>query len=72
MQNNWQNTIGQKFRRGQKIRLTPGYRNVLNRKFFTRLEADPQVYRRILNTICSLGTKLLQSGTPIPKLVKPR
>jgi len=34
------------------------------------LEADPQVYRRILNTICSLGTTLLQSSTLIPKLVK--
>jgi len=35
------------------------------------LEAEPQVYRRILNTICSLGTTLLQSGTLIPKLFKP-
>jgi len=25
--------MGQKFRRGQKFRLTPGYRNLLNRKF---------------------------------------
>jgi len=38
------------------------------------LEAKPQVYRRILNTICSLGRTPLQSGTLIPKLpvVKPR
>jgi len=40
-------------------------------RFVTALEAEPQVYRRI-HTICSLGTKLLQSGTLIPKLVKPR
>jgi len=30
------------------------------------------VHRCILNTICSLGTTLLQSGTLIPKLVKAR
>jgi len=36
------------------------------------LEAEPQVYRRIPNTICSLGTTLLQSGTLIPQLVKAR
>jgi len=65
-QNNWQKIIGQKFR------LTPGYRNLLNRKFVTALEAEPQVDIRILNTVCSLGTTLLQSGTLIPELVKPR
>jgi len=31
------------------------------------LEAEPQFYRHILNTIGSLGTTLLQSGTLIPK-----
>jgi len=36
------------------------------------LEAEPQVDIRILSTICSLGTTLLQSGTLIPELVKPR
>jgi len=55
--------------------LTPGYRNLLEtyltERFVTALEAEPRVYRRILNTICSLGTTLLQSGTLIPKLVKP-
>jgi len=45
----------------------------LTERFVTALEAEPQVYyRRILNTICSLGTTLLQSGTLIPKMVKPR
>jgi len=47
----------------QKLTLTEG--------FGTALEAEPQVYRHILNTICSLGTTLLQSGTLIPNLVKP-
>jgi len=36
------------------------------------LEAEPQVYRRILNTICSLGATLLQSGSLIPKVIKAR
>jgi len=35
----------------------------LTERFVTALEAEPQVYGRILNTICSLGTTLLQSGT---------
>jgi len=43
----------------------------LTERFGTALEAAPQVYLRILNTISSLGTALLQSGTLIPKLVKP-
>jgi len=34
--------------------------------------SKPQVYIRILNTVCSLGTTLLQSGTLIPEVVKPR
>jgi len=38
----------------------------LTERFVTALEAEPQGYRRILNTICSLGTTLLQSGTLIP------
>jgi len=63
--------IGQKFRRGQKCRLAPAYRSLLNRTFVTALEAELQAYRRILNTIRSLGTTLLQSGTLIPKLVTP-
>jgi len=37
-----------------EFRLTPGYGN-LTERFVTALEAEPQVYRRILNTICSLG-----------------
>ena len=37
----------------------------LTERFVTALEAEPQVYRRILNTICSLGATLLQSGTLI-------
>ena len=32
-QNDWQKIIGQKFRKSQKFRLTPGYRNLLNRTF---------------------------------------
>ena len=40
-------------------------------RFVTALEAAPQVYIRILNTISSLGKALLRSGTLIPKLVKP-
>jgi len=43
--------------------LTPRSRNVLTERFVTALEDDAQVYRRILNTICSLGTTLLQRGT---------
>jgi len=31
----------------------------LTERFVTALETEPQVYRRILNTICSLGTTLL-------------
>ena len=45
---------------------------LLTERFVTALEAEPQVYRRILNIMCSLGTALLPSGTLIPKLVKPR
>jgi len=41
-------------------------------RFVTALEAEPQVYRRIFSTICSLGTTLLPSGMLIPKLAKPR
>jgi len=44
----------------------------LTERFVTALETEPQVYRCTLNTICSLGTTLLQSGTLIPKLVKAR
>jgi len=44
----------------------------LTERFVKALEAEPQVYRRILNTICLLGTTPLQSGTLIPKLVKAR
>jgi len=53
--------------------MTPDYTETyLTERFVTALEAEPQFYRRILNTIGSLGTALLQSGTLIPKLVKPR
>jgi len=54
------------------LRLIPGYRNLLTERFVTALEAKPQFYRRILNTIGSLGTTLLPSGTLIPQLVKAR
>jgi len=52
--------------------LTLGYRNLLTEVFVTALEAETRVYRGIPNTICSLGTTLLQSGTLLPELVKPR
>jgi len=32
-------------------------------RFVMALKAEPQVYGRIFNTICSLGATLLQSGT---------
>jgi len=44
----------------------------LTEPFVTVLEAKPQRYRRMLNTIHSLGTTLLQIGTLIPELVKAR
>jgi len=56
----------------QKFRLTPGNRSLLIERFVTALEAEPQVYRCILNIICSHGTALQQSWTLLPKLVKPR
>jgi len=52
--------------------MTPGYRNLFKERFVTALETEPQVYRRFLNTISSLGATPLQSGTLIPKLVNPR
>jgi len=51
--------------------LTRARETYLTERFVTALEADPQVYRRILNNICSLGTTPPQSGTLIPKLVNP-
>jgi len=65
-QNNWQKIIG------QKSLLTPATETYLTERFVTALEAESQVYRRVLNTICSLGTTLLQSGMLNPKLVKAR
>jgi len=44
----------------------------LTEHFVTALEAEPQLHRRIICSICSLGTTLLQSGTIVPKLVKAR
>jgi len=55
-----------------RMRLISEYIWYLTKLFVTALEAESQVYRRILNTICSLGTTLVQSGTLISKLVKPR
>jgi len=46
--------------------LTPATEAYLTERFVTVLEVEPQVYRRILNTICSLGTTLLQSGRLTP------
>ena len=60
---NWQKIIGQKFRKSQKFRLTPGYRNLLNRTFCNGFGGRASGYRRILNIICSLGTTPLQSKT---------
>jgi len=51
------------FRSTFRHRATETY---LTERFVTVLGAEPEVYRRILNTISSLGTTLLQSGTLIP------
>jgi len=65
-QNNWQKI---KVRNFAWHRATETFST---ERFVTALEAEPQVYICILNTVCSFGTALLQSGTLISKLVKPR